>query len=183
MIDEEDDLVAKIRKEFGITAENIKTNYSEVNTSGANYVKDPEPIAGKQTQPPKYKYEISDISRDENEDIRGELIDIFKSKLDLGKPIDLDIDYKAVLEMASDEEDDEPPAALTREDSTATVLSEASTIMLSEIETLENEAKSLGIAIKGRRPTKPESIEARHRLLKELIANKKAEKASKKAKK
>ena len=85
--------------------------------------------------------------------------------------------------MASDEEDDEPPAALTREDSTATVLSEASTIMLSEIETLESEAKSLGIAIKGRRPTKPESIEARHRLLKELIANKKAEKASKKAKK
>ena len=41
MIDEEDDLVAKIRKEFGITAENKKTNYSEVNTSGANYVKDP----------------------------------------------------------------------------------------------------------------------------------------------
>ena len=136
---------------------NKKTNYSEVNTSGANCVKDPEPVAGKQTQPPKYKYEISDISRDENEDIRGELIDIFKSKLDLGKPIDLDIDYKAVLESASDEDDDEP-AALTREDSTATVLSEASTIMLSEIETLENEAKSLGIAIKGRRPTKPESI-------------------------
>ena len=40
---------------------NKKINYSEVNTSGANYVKDPEPIAGKQTQPPKYKYEISDI--------------------------------------------------------------------------------------------------------------------------
>ena len=183
MIDEEDDLIAKIRKEFGITAENKKTNYSEVNTSGANYVKDPEPITGKQTQPPKYKYEISDISRDENEDIRGELIDIFKSKLDLGKPLDLNIDYDAVLESAVEEDDDEP-AALTREDSTATVLSEASTIMLSEIETLENEAKSLGISLKrGPKPKKPEAIEARHRDLKELIAEKKAEKASKKAKK
>ncbi len=38
MIDEEDDLVAKIRKEFGITADNKKTNYSDANTSGANYV-------------------------------------------------------------------------------------------------------------------------------------------------
>ena len=28
-IDEEDDLVAKIRKEFGITADNKKTNYSD----------------------------------------------------------------------------------------------------------------------------------------------------------
>ena len=106
----------------------------------------------------------------------------FKSNLGLGEKIDLDIDYKAVLEMASDEEDDEP-AALTREDSTATVLSEASTLMLSEIETLENEAKSLGIAIKGRPPKKTEAIEAKHRLLKELIANKKAEKAEKASKK
>lgn len=179
MIDEEDDLVAKIRKEFGITMDK-KTNYSDANTSGANYVKDPEPVAGKQTQPPKYNYEISDISRDENEDIRGQLIDLFISKLNLGEPIDLDIDYKAVLESADDEEE---PAALTREDSTATVLSEASTLMLSEIETLESEAKSLGIAIKGRPPKKPEAIEARHRLLKELIANKKAEMAKKKASK
>jgi len=84
MIDEEDDLVAKIRKEFGITADNKKTNYSEANTSGANYVKDPEPVAGKQTQPPKYNYEISDISRDENENIRVELMGLFISKLDLG---------------------------------------------------------------------------------------------------
>ena len=87
MIDEEDDLIAKIRKEFGITAENKKTNYSEVNTSGANCVKDPKPVAGKQTQPTKYNYEISDISRDESEDIRGELTDVFLSNLDFGKNI------------------------------------------------------------------------------------------------
>ena len=168
MIDEEDDLVAKIRKEFGITMDK-KTNYSDANTSGANYVKDPEPVAGKQTQPPKYNYEISDISRDENEDINGGVIDRI-SNLNLGEPIDLGSDY----------EDEDEPTALTREDSIATVLSEASTMMLSEIETLESEAKSLGIAIKGRRPIRPEAIEARHRLLKELVAEKKANMASKK---
>ena len=64
------------------------------------------------------------------------------SKLDLGEPIDLGSDY----------EDEDEPAALTREDSIATVLSEASTIMLSEIETLESEARILGIKIKGRPP-------------------------------
>ena len=164
MIDEEDDLVAKIRKEFGITVDK-KTNYSDANTSGANYVKDPEPVAGKQTQPPKYNYEISDISRDENEDIRGQLIDLFISKLDLGEPIDLDIDYKAVLESADDDEeedeedDEEEPAALTRELSRATEVSELTTIQ-ADTDDLELQMERRRIPlIRGTKPIKPESIE------------------------
>ena len=51
MIDEEDDLVAKIRKEFGITDTDKTKNYSEVETSGADYVKPPEL---KEAEPFKY---------------------------------------------------------------------------------------------------------------------------------
>jgi hypothetical protein len=192
MIDEEDDLIAKIRKEFGITAENKKTNYSEVNTSGANYVKDPEPVAGKQTQPPKYNYEISDISRDENEDIRGELIGLFISKLNLGEPIDLDIDYKAVLESADDEEE---PAALTREDSTTSTILTTADITemalkfgstpekLTELSTqmydLEKEYKKRKLPLfRGAKPTQPAALEARIRKLEEKIAEDNIKRAS-----
>jgi hypothetical protein len=192
MIDEEDDLVAKIRKEFGITADNKKTNYSDANTSGANYVKDPEPVAGKQTQPPKYNYEISDISRDENEDIRGELIGLLISKLDLGEPIDLDIDYKAVLESADDEEE---PAALTREDSTtSTILTTADitemalkfgstpeklTELSTQMNDLEKEYKKRGLPLfRGTKPTQPAALEARIRKLEEKIAEDNIKRAS-----
>jgi hypothetical protein len=174
MIDEEDDLVAKIRKEFGITVDK-KTNYSDANTSGANYVKDPEPVAGKQTQPPKYNYEISDISRDENEEIRGQLIDLFISNLNLGEPIDLDIDYKAVLESADDEEE---PAALTRELSRETEVSELTTIQ-AETDDLELQMERRGIPlIRGPKPTKPEAIEAKNRKMRELIAEYDTKRAS-----
>lgn len=191
MIDEEDDLVAKIRKEFGITMDK-KTNYSDANTSGANYVKDPEPVAGKQTQPPKYNYEISDISRDENEDIRGQLIDLFKSKLNLGEPIDLDIDYKAVLESADDEEE---PAALTREDSTTSTILTTADITemalkfgstpekLTELSTqmydLEKEYKKRKLPLfRGAKPTQPAALEARIRKLQEKIAEDNIKRAS-----
>ena len=42
MIDEEDDIISTIKKAFGIEKQN-KRNFSNVETSGANYVKDPEP--------------------------------------------------------------------------------------------------------------------------------------------
>ena len=191
MIDEEDDLVAKIRKEFGITMDK-KTNYSDANTSGANYVKDPEPVAGKQTQPPKYNYEISDISRDENEDIMGAVIGLLISKLDLGEPIDLDIDYKAVLESADDEEE---PAALTREDSTTSTILTTADITemalkfgstpekLTELSTqmydLEKEYKKRKLPLfRGAKPTQPAALEARIRKLQEKIAEDNIKRAS-----
>ena len=194
MIDEEDDLVAKIRKEFGITAENKKTNYSEVNTSGANYVKDPEPVAGKQTQPPKYNYEISDISRGESEDIRGELADVFLSNLDFGKKIDLDIDYKAVLESAIEEDDDDEPAALTREDSTTSILTtdditematkfgvspDKLTELTTQINDLQLECNRRKLPkLRGAKPKQPAGLEARLRKLQELLAEDNTKKAS-----
>ncbi len=160
------------------------TNYSDANTSGANYVKDPEPVAGKQTQPPKYNYEISDLSRDENEDIRGELIGLFISKLDLGKPINLNIDYKAVLESADDDEEEdeddeeEEPAALTIELSRATEVSELTTIQ-AETDDLELQMERRGIPlIRGPKPTKPEAIEAINRRMRELIAEDDTRRAS-----
>ena len=174
-----------------------KTNYSEANTSGANYVKDPEPVAGKQTQPPKYNYEISDISRDENEDIRGELIGILISNLNLGGPIDLDIDYKAVLESADDDEedDDEEPAALTREDSTTSTILTTADITemalkfgstpekLTELSTkmydLEIEYKKRKLPLfRGAKPTQPAALEARIRKLEEKIAEDNIKRAS-----
>lgn len=42
MIDEEDDIINTIKKAFGIEKEN-KRNISNVETSGADYIKDPEP--------------------------------------------------------------------------------------------------------------------------------------------
>ena len=190
-IDEEDDLVAKIRKEFGITMDK-KTNYSDANTSGANYVKDPEPVAGKQTQPPKYNYEISDISRDENEDIIGGIIGLSISKLDLGEPIDLGSDYEAVLDSA---DDDEEPAALTREDSTtSTILTTADitemalkfgsipeklTELSTQMNDLEKEYKKRGLPLfRGAKPTQPAALEARIRKLEEKIAEDNIKRAS-----
>ncbi len=43
MINEEDDIINTIKKAFGIENEN-KRNYSTVETDGADYVKDREPI-------------------------------------------------------------------------------------------------------------------------------------------
>ena len=43
MIDEDDDIVNTIKKAFGIEGKS-KKNYSEVETSGAEYIKDPDPI-------------------------------------------------------------------------------------------------------------------------------------------
>ena len=53
MIDEEDDIINTIKKAFGIEKEN-KRNFSNVETSGADYIKDPEPIEVEQTKPPEY---------------------------------------------------------------------------------------------------------------------------------
>jgi len=53
MIDEEDDIINTIKKAFGIEKEN-KRNISNVETSGADYIKDPEPIEVEQTKPPEY---------------------------------------------------------------------------------------------------------------------------------
>jgi hypothetical protein len=65
MIDEEDDIINTIKKAFGIENEN-KRNYSTVETSGADYVKDPEPIEVEQSQLPDYIYDIPKKEGDTN---------------------------------------------------------------------------------------------------------------------
>lgn len=145
MIDEEDDLVAKIRKEFGITAENKKTNYSEVNTSGATYTKDPEP----------HNYEISDISRDESEDIVGQL-----STIDFGEVVE------------NDEDDDNE---ITEENKPSNKKSKKKTIVSNETKRLIAEMKELGLpSIRGAPPKEPAAVEARNRYMAEKIAEHKA---------
>ena len=109
-IDEEDDLVAKIRKEFGITADNKKTNYSDANTSGANYVKDPEPVAVK-VKPPKYNDYISDISRNEGEDIVGQVLNDIISNIEFDNEEDDEED-----EEEDDEDDDKEEGEITQVD-------------------------------------------------------------------
>ena len=64
MIDEEDDIINTIKKAFGIEKEN-KRNISNVETSGADYVKDPEPIGVEQTEPPKYITQVAKGSQND----------------------------------------------------------------------------------------------------------------------
>lgn len=56
MIDEEDDIINTIKKAFGIEKEN-KRNISNVETSGADYIKDPEP--------PKYITQVAKGSQND----------------------------------------------------------------------------------------------------------------------
>ena len=153
-IDEEDDLVAKIRKEFGITAENKKTNYSEVNTSGATYTKDPEP----------HNYEISDISRDESEDIVGQLLNDMISTIDFGE-----------VEENDEDDDNEITEENKPSNKPSNKKSKNKTIVSNETKRLKKEMKELGLpAIRGPTPKEPAAIEARNRYMAEKIAEHKA---------
>lgn len=74
MIDEEDDIISTIKKAFGIEKEN-KRNFSNVETSGVDYVKDPEPIEVEQTKPPKY---ITQPNEDEDYDMEAVYAEFMK---------------------------------------------------------------------------------------------------------
>ena len=56
MVDDEEDLIAKIRKEFGIE-DKTRKNYSKVETSGAEYYEKPNPETGR----PPYLVEMNDF--------------------------------------------------------------------------------------------------------------------------
>ena len=63
MIDEEDDIITTIKKAFGIENKN-KQNFSNVETSGADYVKDPELTGVEQTKPPNYINQLAEDNSD-----------------------------------------------------------------------------------------------------------------------
>ena len=80
MVDDEEDLIAKIRKEFGIE-DKTRKNYSKVETSGAEYYDKPNPETGR----PPYLVEMNDftdISTDDFENLTGEIrqYDLSKDK-------------------------------------------------------------------------------------------------------
>ena len=148
-IDEEDDLIAKIRKEFGITT---KKDEKLIETSGAEYIPPPEPIEAEATPPPKYRYEfISDVSRDDSEEIIGQLMD----------------DIISQLQAEGGEEEDGSPIPLGREMSGMTELSTMPTLATEDIYDM---ALRYGITYPGRKPTNPAAIEARERDIREKIA-------------
>jgi hypothetical protein len=148
MVDDEEELISKIRKEFGIK-DTTKKNYSEVETSGIPYYeapnpKDPEIVNQQQPrmrerpvrQQPQIRQqsmvkfdELTDITRKDFEDIVGEIIS--SAVRDKEPPAASgDIDDDDLLDF-----DDDEPAPLMREASRATELS-ALTTKAEELETL-----------------------------------------------
>ena len=156
-VDDEEDLIAKIRKEFGIE-DKTRKNYSNPETSGTPYYEPPNPQISKVS----FNDELSDMTRNEIQDILNEVIG----------QVELDNSIKG-LTLASGEElgdiededllpfDDEP-APLTREASRGTVLS-ALTTKAEEIERLTHaelllELQKRGIAIGGKYKKRNEII-------------------------
>ena len=166
MIDEEDDLVAKIRKEFGITDTDKTKNYSEVETSGADYVKPPEPKEAEPFKYPKYIYEISDISKSESEEIVGQLLDEMVSHVEWLKRDDEDTEGEEQDE--DDDTDEEEPAPLSREKSGMTSRTELSTLT-TEPGDLFDLAERYGILFRGPKPTTPENIRKRENKIRKKI--------------
>ena len=155
-IDEEDDLIAKIRKEFGIPNDEKKANfYDNINVSGAEYIKDPEPVEGERIQQPRYVYDfISDVSKDDTEELIGQLMEDMISQLQ-------------AEEGEGEEDDEEEVAPLGREMSGMTELSTMPTLATEDIFDM---ALRYGITYPGRKPTNPAAIEARERDIREKIA-------------
>jgi hypothetical protein len=167
MVDDEEELISKIRKEFGIK-DTTRKNYSEVETSGTPYYKAPNPqLPERQSMVRFDDDELSDMTRKDIEDILGGII----------SQITRDEDAKAVgLTLASGEDmgdiddedllpadDDDEPLPLMREASRGTELS-ALTTKAEEIETLNyddlvTELNKRGLTRKsGQPPTNPATI-------------------------
>lgn len=147
MVDDEEDLIAKIRKEFGIE-DKTRKNYSEAETSGTPYYEAPIPKVS-------FNDELSDMTRDEIQDILNE---------EFG-----DVEDGDLLAF-----DDDEPAPLVREASRGTVLS-ALTTKAEEIErlTLDEllvELDKRGMPrLPGRPPKTDESVKKQEEYIRNLI--------------
>ena len=163
MVDDEEELISKIRKEFGIK-DTTRKNYSEVETSGTPYYKAPNPqLPERQSMVRFDDDELSDMTRNEIQDILGGIIsqvagDAKAVGLTLASGEDMgDIDDEDLLP------DDDPPP-LMRELSRGTELS-ALTTKAEEIETLNyddlvTELNKRGLTRKsGQPPTNPTTIQ------------------------
>jgi hypothetical protein len=164
MVDDEEELISKIRKEFGIK-DTTRKNYSEVETSGTPYYKAPNPqLPERQSMVRFDDDELSDMTRNDIEDILGEIISQVTGDED-AKAVGLTLASGEDMEDVDDEDllpDDDPPP-LMRELSRGTELS-ALTTKAEEIETLNyddlvTELNKRGLTRKsGQPPTNPATI-------------------------
>jgi hypothetical protein len=110
MVDDEEDLIAKIRKEFGIK-DTKKKNYSDVETSGMQYYDEPNPRIGEQAdiiEMMKF-YDLTDISTDDFEEFTGEIrqYDLANKKEDVADEDVLPFDDKKEEEEEDEDEEEE----------------------------------------------------------------------------
>ena len=186
MVDDEEDLIAKIRKEFGIE-DKTRKNYSKVETSGAEYYDKPNPETGR----PPYLVEMNDftdLSRNDFEDLTGEVrqYDLSKDKEEVADEDLLPFDDEEVADVADvadveEEEDiedisrsiiedilgevlDTEPEPLMREASRGTELSTLTTKVYDELKALSLEDLYTELEKRGekrpsgRKPEKDESV-------------------------
>ena len=174
MVDDEEDLIAKIRKEFGIE-DKTRKNYSEVETSGTPYYEEPKPVLAKFDD-----NELADISRNEIEDILGELITTIENRFQFGDVADED------LSLFDDDEDEEAPEPLSRRKSGLTELSALTTkagvddlasLSLDELYTMRDNFRNKSTP--GQRPTNPDTVKKRRaELIDEIQKYQKAREAA-----
>lgn len=189
LVDDEEDLIAKIRKEFGIE-DKTRKNYSEVETSGTPYYETPNPKPAPPEERVRYNRnellnDISDIQRDEGESLRGEIASVFMEAYNIfgrrrlaairdeNEDVEQDVlDFRRAI--ASPEAS--PPEAISRARSgftEATELSAAATAApgtSADIEELRLELQRRGIPqIRGPTPKSPYAIKARIGVLQKRI--------------
>ena len=175
MVDDEEELISKIRKEFGIK-DTTRKNYSEVETSGTPYYKAPNPQLPERQSMVKFDDELSDMTRKEIEDILGGIISQVAGDED-AKAVGLTLASGEDIGNIDDEDllpaDDDELTPLMRVASRATELSAAITASpgtAEDIEDLKLELQRRGIAqIRGTTPKSPRAIKARIGLLKQKI--------------
>jgi hypothetical protein len=176
MVDDEEELISKIRKEFGIK-DTTKKNYSEVETSGTPYYEAPnpkEPEIVNQQQPrmrerpvrqqPQIRQqsmvnfdELTDMTRKDIEDILGGIISQIEppaAGLTLASGEDIDDDDLLPFD------DDEPsiPRIYTNQEIDKLTPDELNRIAFKQ-----------GIAFSGPKPKKPESKEKRAEEIRNML--------------
>ena len=160
MVDDEEDLIAQIRKEFGIE-DKTRKNYSEVETSGTPYYEEPKPVLAKFDD-----NELTDISRNEIEDILGELITTIENRFKFGDVADEDL-----LPFDDDEEEEGEVNEELLTLITIDVLNEMSEKELEQItKDLDKIALKYSFAYSGKKPKKPEGILKRAQDIRNEIA-------------
>jgi len=162
MVDDEEDLIAKIRKEFGIE-DKTRKNYSEAETSGVPYYEEPNPIQGEEPNIVEMlrfdDSELTDISRNDIEDLLGEIVTSAMNISEYGGEVEEEEDIGEVNE--------ESLTLLTID-----VLNEMSEKELNEItKKLYKIALKYNFTYSGQKPKKPESILKRAQDIRNEIAN------------